>query len=133
MGRPTTKVTAEQRKLVESMAAVGIPSELICRVIGVSGKTLRKHYRDELDLAETKADAEVAGFLFANAKKGNVTAQIFWLKTRAGWRETPQTIEHSGSVGTYDMSKLTTDEIRTFIELARRAAAPGPGSGTGAA
>jgi hypothetical protein len=25
--------------------------------------------------------------LFANAKGGNVTAQIFWLKTRAQWRE----------------------------------------------
>ena len=29
--------TAEQRKLVETMAAVGIPSESICLVIGVSG------------------------------------------------------------------------------------------------
>ena len=29
----------------------------------------------------------VSGSLFAAAKKGNVTAQIFWLKTRAHWRE----------------------------------------------
>jgi hypothetical protein len=27
--------------------------------------------------------------LFAAAKAGNVAAQIFWLKTRAYWREKP--------------------------------------------
>ena len=27
------------------------------------------------------------GYLFANAKAGNVAAQIFWLKIRAHWRE----------------------------------------------
>ena len=27
------------------------------------------------------------GYLFAKAKAGDVTAQIFWLKTRAHWRE----------------------------------------------
>jgi len=31
-----------------------------------------------------KANAQVAGFLFAAAKGGNGTAQIFWLKTREG-------------------------------------------------
>jgi hypothetical protein len=29
----------------------------------------------------------VSGSLFAAAKGGNVVAQIFWLKTRAQWRE----------------------------------------------
>src|SRR6516165_5380250 len=79
MAYKAKKPTTEQRKLVETMAAVGIPGESICRVIGVSGKTLRKHYRSELDLASTKANAEVAGFLFNSAKQGNVAAQIFWL------------------------------------------------------
>jgi hypothetical protein len=35
----------------------------------------------------TEANATVSGYLFAAAKAGNVTAQIFWLKTRARWRE----------------------------------------------
>jgi len=34
-----------------------------------------------------EANATVSGYLFAAAKAGNVTAQIFWLKTRAHWRE----------------------------------------------
>ena len=59
------------------------------RVVGINPKTLRKYYREELDLGETKANAQVAGFLFNAAKNGNLTAQIFWLKTRARWKGTP--------------------------------------------
>jgi hypothetical protein len=36
-----------------------------------------------------EANAVVSGSLFAAAKGGNVTAQIFWMKTRAHWRENP--------------------------------------------
>jgi hypothetical protein len=41
----------------------------------------------DLDCGVAEANALVAGYLFANAKGGNVGAQIFWLKTRAHWRE----------------------------------------------
>jgi hypothetical protein len=98
MGRRAHKSDPSQRRHVEAMAAYGIPEIDISRVIGVDPKTLRKHYREELDLGETKANAQVAGFLFSAAKNGNVTAQIFWLKTRARWRESPVELKHSGSI-----------------------------------
>lgn len=97
------------------MAAYGIPETDISRVIGVDPKTLRKHYRDELDLGEAKANAQVAGFLFNAAKNGNVTAQIFWLKTRAKWREIPIELKHSGSIGTKDLSELPDEELLSII------------------
>jgi hypothetical protein len=50
--------------LTMAMAAFGIPADDIGRVVGIDPKTLRKHYREELDLGETKANAQVAGFLF---------------------------------------------------------------------
>ena len=90
------------------MAAYGIPADDISRVVGIDPKTLRKHYRDELDLGETKANAQVAGFLFNSAKNGNVTAQIFWLKTRARWRETPVELRHSGSIANRDVARCRT-------------------------
>jgi hypothetical protein len=83
MGRRAHQPDPTQRKQVETLAAYGIPEEDISRVVAIDPKTLRKHYRDELDLGATKANAQVAGFLFTAAKGGNVTAQIFWLKTRA--------------------------------------------------
>ena len=36
-------------------------------------------------------------------RNGNVTAQIFWLKTRARWKETPSEHWHSGAIGTFDI------------------------------
>lgn len=77
------------RRLVEAMAAVITQSE-IAIVLGIDEKTLRKHYRDELDRGLYKANAKVGANLYKIACGGGreaVTAAIFWLKTRAGWSE----------------------------------------------
>ena len=116
MGRRAHQPDPAQQRQVEAMAAYGIPETDIAQVIGIDPKTLRKRYRDELDLGEAKANAQVAGFLFAAAKNGNVTAQIFWLKTRARWKETPAELKHSGAVGTYDMAKLPDSELERIIQ-----------------
>ena len=59
----------------------------------IDSKTLRKHFRQELDSGHTKADTLVAKGLFTNATTatkafpgGIPLAQIFWLKTRARWK-----------------------------------------------
>jgi len=101
-----------QRRQVEAMAAYGIPEVDISRVMGIDPRTLRNDYRDELDLGQTKANAQVAGFLFNAAKNGNVTAQIFWLKTRARWKEPPTDLNHSGAVGTFNLDKLSYKELQ---------------------
>jgi hypothetical protein len=83
------------------MAAFGIPEQNIARVVGIDAKTLRKHYRDELDTGQTKATAKVAESLFRKATSEgpqSVTAAIFWLKTRGGWKET-STVELGGGGG----------------------------------
>ena len=56
----------------------------------------------------TKANAQVAGFLFTAAKNGNVTAQIFWLKTRARWKDAP--VEHK-----VDVTQLTDEALERMI------------------
>ena len=115
MGRRAHKPDPAQRRQVEAMAAYGIPEEDIARVVSIDPKTLRKHYRDELDLGETKANAQVAGFLFNAARNGNVTAQIFWLKTRASWKETPTELRHSGAVGSYELTDKSDEELERII------------------
>jgi hypothetical protein len=115
MGRRAHKPDPAQRRQVEAMAAYGIPEPDIAAVVGIDPKTLRKHYRDELDLGETKANAQVAGFLFKSARTGNVTAQIFWLKTRARWRETPTELRHSGIIGHKDMSEYSDEDLMRII------------------
>src|SRR5262244_3057422 len=43
--------------------------------------------RDDLDGGVAEANAIVSGSLFAARRAGNIAAQIFWLKSRAQWRE----------------------------------------------
>jgi hypothetical protein len=91
MSRPQFKPTNEQRNIVKSMAAMGIPHEDIGRKIGVrSPKTIRKHFREELDLGAMEANYKVAKTLFEMATSGaHPAATIFWAKTRNGFREHP--------------------------------------------
>jgi len=93
--------TDEQRQLVMRMSAAGIRQELIARCVvkgGIDDKTLRRHFREELDTTMPIRNAEVAGWLFENCRAGNVAAQIFWMKSRGGWKETAS-IEMSGPDG----------------------------------
>jgi hypothetical protein len=90
------------------LAAYGVPEHDIA-VVGIESDHLRKHYRDELDLGAVKATAKVAEFLFRKATTEGpqcVTAAIFWMKTRGGWRETPQAHE----ISTKPASEMTDDE-----------------------
>lgn len=90
--------TAESRAQVEALASFGAPQEDIAKFLGISVPTLRKNYRDELDFSTIKANAQVGKYLYSLASGAAVkqgakhadcrTAAIFWLKTRAGWRET---------------------------------------------
>lgn len=90
VGKPLFKPTDDERKLVEQMSAVGIPHESIALIVrdGIDDKTLRKHFRRELDTAAIKANAKVGGTLFNKAMAGDTTAAIWWSKTRMGWKET---------------------------------------------
>lgn len=80
------------------MAGYGLAEADIARVIGIDARTLRRHYRDELETGRVLANAKVAESLFRRATgdgRQAVTAAIFWLKTRAGWREAAR--DESGS------------------------------------
>ena len=91
MPRPKLKPTDEQRKKVKMLAAVGTSHENIARLIGIrSPKTLRKHYREELDRGVVEANAIVAGALFNKASNGDVPAGKFWMINRGGWHPEPR-------------------------------------------
>lgn len=80
--------TEEQRKTVRAMSGYGVPHNDIATLLDVDPKTLRKHFRRELDRGSIEATAKVGQSLFRMATEGNnVAAAIFWMKARAGWRE----------------------------------------------
>ena len=80
--------SAENKRLVETSAGLGLPHEQIGALIGIDDKTLRKHYRTELDLGKAKASAQIAKTLFNKAQGGDTTALIWWTKAQMRWAET---------------------------------------------
>ena len=91
---PDEKTKAE----VAALVSFGIPHDEVAKYIGVTVKTLKKHYGAELEVSHIKANAAVGKFLYTAAsgkaiKEGAthadcIRAAMFWAKTRMGWRET---------------------------------------------
>jgi hypothetical protein len=98
MARKAFAVSEATRERVRYLAGVGVPQDDIATIIGCAPKTLRKRFRNDLDRGIAEANATMAGYLFAKGKAGDVTAQIFWLKTRANWRE--RTVPNDSIPGT---------------------------------
>ena len=82
------KPTDETRRMVESTSGLGLPHESIAVLVGIDDKTLRKHYRSELDIGKAKANGQIAKTLFGKATGGDTTALIWWTKTQMRWAET---------------------------------------------
>ena len=105
MTRRAYQVTSEHQNLVKILAISGVEQDVIAKAIGVTAKTLRKYYAEDLENAAIHANAAVTGTLYriATGKYPGATAQqtvvaaMFWAKTRMGWRET-ENKQHSGEV-----------------------------------
>lgn len=85
-------------KEVERLAGLGLTQEQIAVSLGISARTLESRKAESAEFAEAikkgqaSAIQEVSNALFQNARNGNVTAQIFFLKARAQWKD-----KHEGS------------------------------------
>jgi hypothetical protein len=110
MPQPPFEPTDEQRQLVEKLAGLGIPHRQIAEFVinprtdrPISHTTCEKFFAAELASGLAKATAKVAQNLFRVATSEEisgpvVTACIFWMKCRAGWREVSR-MEHTGADG----------------------------------
>lgn len=118
MARPEYVPTDKDRSVVQTMAAYGISQAEIAAVIGCDDKTLRKHFREELDTAATQANARVAASLFKKATgdgASSVAAAIFWLKARAGWSEVKPE-----AVGKKEMRQAAAEGVASTSKFAPR-------------
>jgi hypothetical protein len=113
---------------VEAMAGYGHPAEDIAQVLRIDVEELRRRYADEIEDGRIKANSRVAENLYRRATgegREAVTAAIFWLKTRARWKETQTHVQSDGRY-VVDMPEpcATTEEwlerYRPQIEDAKR-------------
>lgn len=93
VGRPSIAITEEIIKEAEALSSRGLTNEQIADCIGLGERTLYEKFEAYPQLAQAikagraKGIKVIANSLFEAAKLGNITAQIFYLKCRAKWRE----------------------------------------------
>ena len=89
-GRPAYEPSDKDRRVVEMLAGWSVPNERIAAVLGIDPKTLRKHYREGLDVGYARLEAQLAHNLLRIAQghdRQALIATIFALKARFGWVE----------------------------------------------
>jgi len=91
---------------LQTLAAV-LNKEQLADYFGVSHVTLKAIEDRQPDVSfaykkgKAKAIANIAGNLISKASSGNIPAQIFYLKTQAGWKETVRTENETLEVKTF--------------------------------
>jgi hypothetical protein len=129
-GRKPFVPTDEDRRLVLSLAGFGAPHEYIASQVTnpqtgkpLDPKSLRRHFRIELDTGKNRTNALVAQALFKQATgigRGAVPAAIFWMKTQAGWKEAPQAVEMTGKDGGPVSSVVVSTTPEKYAEVVRQ-------------
>jgi DNA-binding CsgD family transcriptional regulator len=113
-GRPKIVLTDEQKREVETLAAV-LTTEQIADYFSISRRVFFDILErdEEVSALYKKGKARAVGFVAQNliqkARTGDLGAQIFYLKTRAGWKET-QRIEGAGDTGEHVIAYKWLDD-----------------------
>lgn len=109
MGRKVIEIDIAE---VERLAGLGLTQDEIALSLGVSLATITRRQRDNDDFDEAikrgkaKANQEVANALFGKAAAGDMTAVIWWEKTRAG--RSDKTVNQNMTV---DLTKLSDEQL----------------------
>lgn len=133
---PFHEATDRTRANVALMVAAGIAQEEIADCLGISGKTLRRHYGSELATSYAKIKADIAGKLIerargraANPLAGqaeilpDLKAMKFYLETHGWVRSERVLVKDDGITDEADLSNLTDAEIEQRLAKLRRSAA----------
>lgn len=108
--------TRETRAQVRALFANGLTTEQIGAYLHLSGRAVKIHYKQELKDGFDYTYAIVSGRLVKMAMEGDKTCMIFWLKTKAGWRETNRT-EVTGPNGSpIDIRSVPTSQLLKALE-----------------
>lgn len=126
---------------MRTMAGLGLSNvqigHLIRKGVVIDDDTVSKYFRREIEEGKSAAILKVANTLYNQAIGGNVACMMFWLKTRARWRETDRyegpvdadgkpMVARSGvllipkAMTPEDWEKTAEAQQRELVEMARR-------------
>lgn len=89
-GRPPFQPTDPQRQMVQVLVANGIAHAVIAQNIGCDVKTLKRHFKPQLDNGHGQVEAALGAAIVKAGLGGNVHAAKYWLATHGGpqWKIT---------------------------------------------
>lgn len=125
VGNKRTLWTAAHRDLVLALTGFGCTPNEIARLFRVDKETITRDFEEEIDTGAPRVNARVASALFAKAVEGNVQAQTFWLRCRAGWNDGQSATmyraqqaaeEAANAAAETNIPVATRDNIRGFAD-----------------
>lgn len=120
----------QKRAQVRALAGFGIIQVDIANYLGIATNTLVKHYKKELEVGPVSANMKVASRLYDIAINGNdreaKIACMFWLKTRAGWKENNDfkgqiNVNHSDRMEQFHNEAKVNSQVAEATQKALRA------------
>jgi len=123
VGRKPVKIDPEK---VARLAAQGLNKAQVAAVIGLGESQWYVREKQNPEIAEAykrggaKGVLAISNALFEQARSGNTTAQIFFLKCRGGWRENTR-LEITGADGGPIKNETTDAKDRVLAKLALQA------------
>ena len=87
---------------MRNLVAGGVLQERIAGMLGITVKTLRRHFKDAIRIGQTRIDAISVNTLLAAMNAGGrdaLTAAMWWQKSRMGWTEKPPLDERPADQG----------------------------------
>jgi len=128
-GRPIKRLKTEEIDKVEVLGSV-LSIEQIADYFGMSKTTFyaimerQPIVNERYKKGKAKAIGTVAQGLLQQARDGNTSAAMFYLKTQAGWKETHNLVSDDGSMTPsksglqgLDISKLSTEALMEIANL----------------
>lgn len=95
-GRPPFIITPEILEKAELFASNGLTKEEIADSLGICYMTLNRREKENVEFSDAikRGKAKGIGMMANNlvelARSGNAAANIFWLKSRANWKESKE-------------------------------------------
>ena len=110
--------TEKDIEAAQTMYAFGIPQEQIARILKCSHEVLLHRLGKQMEDYKVKANARVASTLYQMAISGaQPAATFFWLKTRAGWRETTHLEVDSRNVNVNIQAPQNIAELKEALRI----------------
>lgn len=117
--RPAYEPTPAGRSQVAAMVIADIDQAMIATCLRITPKTLRRHYRRELDTSYAIIKAEIAGKLVTKARGGDFASMRFYLATH-GWVESERLVVADGGIDDSDVTQLSDAQIAARIQALSR-------------